>query len=78
VGCPIDDGILQAGQESSGWGPVQPADPDGEVGGGSTQSEAEKQRQENPQMPVVTVDLGVNRLAVMGGLGTGDCEPRGS
>ncbi|PTQ56536.1 MAG: Transposase [Candidatus Carbobacillus altaicus] len=27
---------------------------------------AEKQRQANPQMPVVTVDLGVGRLAVMG------------
>jgi IS605 OrfB family transposase len=32
---------------------------------------AEKQRQENPQMPVVTVDLGVNRLAVMGAFGEG-------
>jgi IS605 OrfB family transposase len=32
---------------------------------------AEKQRQENPQMPVVTVDLGVNRLAVMGAFGNG-------
>jgi IS605 OrfB family transposase len=32
---------------------------------------AEKQRQENPQMPVVTVDLGVNRLAVIGAFGEG-------
>ncbi len=39
-----------------------------------TPQKAQAQREANPGLPVVTVDLGVNRLAVMGAVSLGQLQ----